>query len=70
MTVILGNDEKESLFKDYPPPWSEETLDIFSEELGIFYKISYFHEHTQDYYDEFYIVNEKKWLLAKLKYGI
>jgi hypothetical protein len=70
VTVILGNDEKESLFKDYPPPWSEETLDIFSEELGIFYKTSYFHEHTQDYYDEFYIVNEKKWLVAKLKYGI
>lgn len=70
MTVILGNDERESLFKDYPPPWTEETLDFFSEELGIFYKKSYFPEQRQDYYDEFYIVNEKKWLLAKLKYGI
>jgi hypothetical protein len=70
VTVILGNNEKELLFDDYPPPWTEETLENFSEELGIFYKSSYFQEHTQDFYDEFYIVNEKKWFVAKLKYGI
>lgn len=70
MTVILGLYEKEKLFSDYPPPWTEETLETISDDLGIFFKDVYLEDMKAWMMDEFYIIDEKKWMVAKLKYGL